>query len=210
MRQEAVLSAALQGALAQISRHSREIVLLGVSPEELDQDLGYIVPGPVDERGVLTVERVVEKPSLTMANELVGAGGLWNTFIVVSTGRALMDLVRKRFPEIVSVMMAAFESDRREGSEGTAMAELYQKLPAVDFSRDILTEQVSSLRVLPVQPCGWSDLGTPKRVADTLRRLPRPVCSTSTRSSVGYLSLAGQHARIHVHDGSGRRPEAPR
>ena len=204
VRQEAVLSAALQGALEQLSWRSREIVLLGVSPEERDQDLGYIVPGPVDERGLLTVERFVEKPSLTMANELISAGGLWNTFIVVSTGLALIELVRKRFPELVSVMLAAFESDRREGSEGAAMAELYEKLPAVDFSRDILTEQLSDLRVIPVRPCGWSDLGTPKRIADTLRRLPRPVCATSTRSSVGYLSLADQHARIYGVQGIGR------
>ena len=159
----AVLSAALQGALKHLSEHPGEIALLGVSAEELGPGLGYIVPGPVDERGVLMVERIVEKPSLTPANELVRAGGLWNILIVVSTGLALIDRVRERFPGIVSIMIAAFESDRREGSEGIAMAELSQKLPAVGFSPDLLTEQVSRLRVRALERCGWTDLGTPKR-----------------------------------------------
>ncbi|EQD45586.1 nucleotidyl transferase, partial [mine drainage metagenome] len=148
-----------------------------------------------DGRGALTVTRFVEKPSLVAANELIQAGGLWNTFIVVSTGLALLELYRKRFPEIVDVMRSALESDRRASWEGAAMAELYERLPVVDFSRDLLAEQLTALRVLPVRPCGWSDLGTPERVAGALRRTPRPV-EAPQQSSVGYLSLAEQYERV--------------
>ena len=42
---------------------------------------------------------------------------------------------------------------------------------ALDFSRDVLEGQESRLRVLTVPACGWSDLGTPRRVADTLSRI---------------------------------------
>ena len=210
VRNAAVLSAALQGALEHLAEHPGDIVLLGASPEELDPGLGYIVPGPVDERGVLMIERIVEKPSLTLANELARAGGFWNISIVVSTRLALIDRVRERFPEIVSVMTDAFEPGRREGSEETAIAELYQKLPAVEFSRDILTEQVPGLRVRPLQPCGWSDLGTSKRVAATPRGGPRPVGDTSKRVSAGYLSLTDQYARTRARDGAAMRPVGPR
>ncbi len=203
VRQESLLTSAIQDALEQRDGRFQEIVLLGVRPQEPDPDLGYIVPGPSDGRGALTVERFVEKPSLVVANELIRAGGLWNTFIVVSTGLALLELYRKRFPEIVSVMSAALDSDRRTGAEGTAMAELYDTLPVVDFSRDILAEQLSDLRVLPVQPCGWSDLGTPKRVSDALSRTPRPAQVHRMRSSVGCLSLAEQHERIRGLHGLG-------
>ena len=203
VRQEALLTSAIHDALEQLEWRFHETVLLGVRPEGLDPDLGYIVPGPNDGRGALTVERFVEKPSLVRTNELIRAGGLWNTFVVVSTGRTLLELYRKRFPEIVDVMRSAYESDRRAGSEGAVMAELYARLPVVDFSRDILAEQLSDLRVLPVPPCGWSDLGTPRRVSDALRRTPRPVVTPSMRSSMGYLSLADQHERARTAHGAG-------
>jgi len=198
VRDEALLTASIEDALRQLEWRFDETVLLGVQPEDLDPDLGYIMPGPGDGRGALRVERFVEKPSLAVATELIRAGGLWNTFIVVSTGLALLELFRRRFPEIVSVMSAAFESDRRAGSDGAAMAELYERLPVVDFSRDILAEQLSALRVLPVRPCGWSDLGTLKRVSAALRSAPRPAQAPSMLPSSGYLSLADQHERIRA------------
>lgn len=198
VRYEAVLTVALEGALGRIARQAQETVLLGVQPEELDPDLGYVVPGSSDGEGAFRVDHFVEKPSLAMANELIRSGALWNTFIVASRGRALLDLFRERFPEIVRVMFAAFESDRRSGPEGGAMAELYDRLPVIDFSRDILAEQLSQLRVLPVPPCGWSDLGTPKRVSDALRRAPRPAEAPWMRPSMGYLSLAEQHERVRA------------
>lgn len=202
VREESVLTSAIQDALEQLQRRRSQILLLGIRPQELDPDLGYIVPGLSDGRGAFTVERFVEKPSLVLASDLIRAGALWNTFIVASTGLALLKLYRDRFPEIVSLMMSAFEADHRAVSDGIAMAEVYEQLPAVDFSRDILAGPLADLRVLPVPPCGWSDLGTPKRVAEALRRTPRPV-EAPARLSVGYLSLADQHVRVRLAQGAG-------
>ena len=50
-----------------------------------------------------------------------------------------------------------------------ATSDLYGQLPELDFSRHVLEGAEQSLRVLPVPACGWSDLGTPKRVAEALR-----------------------------------------
>ncbi len=54
-----------------------------------------------------------------------------------------------------------------------SLAELYRRLDSVDFTRAIAQGAEESLRVVAAPPCGWSDLWTPKRVADTLRRLDR-------------------------------------
>lgn len=205
VRQEALLTCALEDALEQLEWRFHETLLLGVSPEEVYPDLGYIVPGPSDGRGALAVERFVEKPSPALAHELVQAGGLWNTFIVVSTGLALLDLYRRRFSDIVTLMRAAIESDRLAGPEGRAMAALYDRLPDLDFSRDILAGQLARLRVLPVRPCGWSDLGTPRRVSEALRQAPRSTDAPEWRACLGYLSLADQHERVHGTHGFGSR-----
>ena len=50
-----------------------------------------------------------------------------------------------------------------------ALSRLYGDLPTVDFSRDVLAHFPRKLRVIQVPHCGWTDLGTPKRVAATVR-----------------------------------------
>ncbi|HEY4369031.1 MAG TPA: hypothetical protein VGN07_17490 [Steroidobacteraceae bacterium] len=78
-----------------------------------------------------------------------------------------------------------------------AMVDLYARLPIIDFSRDLLEPQAQQWRVLEVPPCGWSDLGTPARVADTLRRVgvlksKRAKRSLSRRSNLHQALLAGE------------------
>jgi hypothetical protein len=57
------------------------------------------------------------------------------------------------------------------GMARNALDELYQRLPIVDFSRAIVQGSESRLRVITAPACGWTDLGTPERVAQTLQRL---------------------------------------
>jgi hypothetical protein len=54
-------------------------------------------------------------------------------------------------------------------AEGAELDELYQSLPDIDFSRDILEGNEAKLRVLTVPRCGWSDLGTLDRIALMVR-----------------------------------------
>ena len=63
-----------------------------------------------------------------------------------------------------------------------------------DFSRDVLCNRnVENLRVLPVPQCGWSDLGTPLRVTQTLKRLGggRRVAEASVKMGA-QISLAAR------------------
>ncbi len=196
VRQEAVLAKSLRAAIEQLQWRLDEIVLLGLQPEEADPELGYISPGRSDGRGALTVARFVEKPPQAQARELVEAGALWNAFILVSSAQALLALFQRHIPEIVRDMREALRRDLAAGVGGTALAQLYDRLPTIDFSSDILRGEESSLRVLPVPRCGWTDLGTPKRVADALRRTPRPETSGWVREALGQLSLAAQHDRL--------------
>lgn len=197
--QEAVLTASVRDALEQLDWRGDETLLLGIQPGEVDPDLGYILPGEADGRGALTVARFIEKPSHAVAGELIRAGGLWNAFIVVTTAGALLDLFRERIPQVVAAMRAAVQRDREQGSGATAVTELYRRLPVIDFSRDIVAGQESKLRVFPVRPCGWSDLGTPKRVAEVLERARRAKAALPGRPATpAHVSLAAQHERMQA------------
>lgn len=192
---EDVLGDALRQALAELRAHPSGIVLLGLSPEEADPDLGYIVPGP-REGLVDTVDRFIEKPAPALAQALVAAGALWNAFIVVASGRALLRLFERRLPKIVLEMQAAVLPEDLTPGAGSAISELYRELPNIDFSRHVLQGAEAELRVLAVPACGWSDLGTPLRVARTLQTLPRwsPGAGDRSDSATGLLNLAARHA----------------
>jgi len=197
VRDEPVLAAALQEAVRKLEGRRNHVLLLGIYPEEADPDLGYIVPGSVDGPAVGTVSRFVEKPNAPLAHVLITAGALWNTFIVAAHAQALLQMFAQFVPRIVTDMRSVVEHNPCTGDAPDAVIDLYRRLPNIDFSRQILQHTTSVLRLLHVKNCGWSDLGTPQRVAKVLRRLPRldVVDNESLDRRSGLLSLAAQHAR---------------
>jgi mannose-1-phosphate guanylyltransferase len=191
----------LHATAALLDRHAGDLLLLGIEPDEADPELGYIVPAEASSSGASPVARFAEKPSAGLASELVGRGALWNSFIFGAHGAVLMDLLRQRLPAVVDAMIAALAQDARESPEGTALADLYEILNSVDFSRSILQGAEARLKVVRAPACGWTDLGTPRRVGETLQRRPMVVHGESHRRRVrvpGFINLAVQHARLPV------------
>lgn len=194
VRDEQVLAIALRDAARELDTRCDAIVLIGIHPEEPDPELGYILPGPADG-ALCTVDQFVEKPSAARARALVAAGALWNAFIVVARAQALQRLFERQFPRIVCDMRRAVANSGLARDSSAATVNLYRKLPSIDFSRQILQGAESALRVQRVPCCGWSDLGTPKRLAETLQKLP-PTDRTEeecSASAPGLLSLAARY-----------------
>ena len=191
---EAVLTRALRTAVAELETRRDALIILGITPEDPDPDLGYIVPG-AQAHGIANVERFVEKPSTALARSLVAAGALWNAFIIAAHAQTLLRLFRTRIPQIVVEMSAAMERDA-PGNEDAALQALYENLETLDFSEHVMQGAEPMLRVLRVEPCGWSDLGTPGRVAATLRRAPlrAPPKDPTSTPLTGVLNLAVQQA----------------
>ena len=200
VRVESCLVRSLRAALETIRLHEGRTLLLGVKPEEPDPELGYIVPGAANDPAALPVLQFIEKPSTTDALRLIERGALWNTFIIAGSIRGLLGLYERAVPELLTEMHRAVRRDREAASAGRSVTKLYARLRSVDFSHDILPGQESSIRVVRVPPCGWSDLGTPERVARTLAHPPTEKMPTGKRTrhldaQVSPLSLAEQHAR---------------
>jgi len=193
---ESILQSSLAASMEQVSRCPDRPVLLGLQPEEPDSELGYIVPGEPHALGGRTVARFVEKPELPMAAQIVRAGALWNTFIIAASARALLNLYLPRFAPTVMEMQVIVGSALQHKSAGgwPAIVDMYTRMPELDFSRDLLEGREASLSVLPVPACGWSDLGTPHRVGETLRKLPGARVSAQASDMAGYINLAVRHA----------------
>ena len=196
--EERVLARSLVGAIEHLKACRNEVILLGIEPEGVDPELGYIVPGGVVGGMLRTVDRFVEKPAPEVARQLIMAGALWNAFIVAARAPALLAMFMMRIPEIVSDLGAAVAHDSIDPGSPIAAAHVYRRLPVLDFSRDIAAGNERMLRALRVPACTWSDLGTPVRVAHTLAlmRARTPVREEALPAMGSWINLAAQHAML--------------
>ncbi|MGB8693185.1 MAG: sugar phosphate nucleotidyltransferase [Steroidobacteraceae bacterium] len=148
---EQLLAQAVQQALAHVRAARSELVLLGMAPSEANPELGYIVPGMPDGCGAHTVRAFVDKPSRVEAERLIGGGALLNAFIMVARCDTLLGMYAQALPEVLQSMQRAldYHNDRRR-----ELAELYQRLPVLEFSRQVLAVvDKQALRVITVPEC---------------------------------------------------------
>ena len=194
VQNEALFARALRN-MTEFASHTEEaIYLLGAEPGGSDTELGYIVPAHRHDDEPARVMRFVEKPDAVQARHLLAAGALWNMFIIAGSADALLRLYAPSHASSVALMRAAI--GEMEMSGAAALASTYRELPAVDFSRDLLEPQAGRLQVLRAPPCGWSDLGTPKRVIETLTQLQAELDGVPVPSPCAALSLADQYGRL--------------
>lgn len=181
VRRERVLEAALRLAVRECRRAPAHVALLGMTPDAPETEFGWILPAP-GRWVVRGVERFVEKPSRQVAVELLEQEAVWNSFLLVGAGRAFLDLAARRLPAVASAFARTFEGARPTSSE--SLERLYGSIPSADLSRDVLQGSEPCLRVQLVPPCGWTDLGTPRRVAECLARRDADECECSAAGPV--------------------------
>ena len=206
---ESILHESLLCAARLAQRDPTRAIILGLEPDEPDPDLGYIVPGAAGPLGGRAVARFIEKPDWRSAGELIAAGALWNSFILCATAQSLIDLYLPRYAALVTEMRVVLNrgfASHSPTAAWPALVAMYERMPVLDFSRDLLKGREDRLRVLPTPGCGWSDLGTPRRVAEALRKL-RPVENPRADLRPACLDLAVQHAR-YADPYAGDRQEA--
>jgi mannose-1-phosphate guanylyltransferase len=191
---EETLAEACRTALARLEEDPERLVLLGITPDSADSEYGWIVPGASLGNGFSGVTAFVEKPRPRIAADLRRRGGLWNSFLVAATGSALLALYGRRLPALL-VRLAGAPISTRLGAAPELTA-IYDELPPHDFSRAVLQGAEGTLSLLPVPACGWSDLGTPARVAQCIDQLPP--APRRERPALPYpapIDLARSHSR---------------
>jgi mannose-1-phosphate guanylyltransferase len=192
---------------ANVASDNRDLVyLLGAEPDSPDEELGYIVPTERRRDSPAGVLRFLEKPSSGEAQQLLAQGALWNTFIISSSVHALLSLFNEKLASTVTAMRQALALANGGEVGFGALEALYDNLEPLDFSRDVLQRREQTLRVVRLPSCGWTDLGTLKRVQSTVHALQRGA-STGGAEAL-YLDLATLHrARVPDRSAQPSRPE---
>jgi mannose-1-phosphate guanylyltransferase len=169
---EEALGAHADFAFAQAKSHPARVILLGIVPEGSEQAYGWIEPGsPLDADSTIPISKVRrfwEKPSRRIAAHLLRRGCLWNSFVMVGTVGAFMNMMEQTLPNLLASFGSICALADPEMEEEWLRA-LYLKEPATNFSTEVLVARPSDLAVIRAAGLGWSDLGEPERVLSMLR-----------------------------------------
>ncbi|HVO96220.1 MAG TPA: hypothetical protein VMT22_25410, partial [Terriglobales bacterium] len=112
--------------------------------------------------------RFWEKPSSGLAAVLQLRGCLWNSFVMIASVQALIDIIASAIPALYNVFAPAmpfFGTDE----EPRRMKKLYALLGEINFSDRVLALVPERLTVLKVSGIKWNDLGEPKRVLGSIQ-----------------------------------------
>jgi mannose-1-phosphate guanylyltransferase len=157
--EERVLRRSLLKAALLLRGGKQRVVLLGMTPSNLDPEYGWIVPSAISSGTLSDVSSFVERPSVEAARAVMERGALVNAFTMLGDASALLRLYEETLPELLGMFLQEHEGAGSDGLEA-----LYARIPSADFSRDVLMRSIRGVSVLPVPECGWSDLGTPARI----------------------------------------------
>ena len=124
-----------------VENNEADLVLMGIKPTEPSTKFGYIVPTEKDGE-ILKVSRFTEKPTESLAKELIENGALWNGGVFAFKLGYIIDIVAKY------VSLDSFASVR----------EHYKDFPKISFDYEV-AEKAKSIAVVPFSG-QWKDLGT--------------------------------------------------
>jgi len=190
VEREEALEGALSRAIQAVNQSSEKIIILGVRPHSPDPEYGWVLPCEQCELLPCKVECFFEKPDVETAAGLLRDGALLNSFILVAKVGSLLSLYEAHLPHLRTSFERALGVGRPTWDEDV-LDDLYESIPTLDFSRDVLESATEKLWVCPVQTCGWSDLGTPERLSDHLthcRGSLHPGCNVASPGGVPPLA----------------------
>lgn len=167
---------AVHRALCTLEWIPDQYIVLGVPPDRLELDYGWVVPGdPIDgaERyQIRAVKAFVVRPTAVQADAALAGGALWNTSVMAAKAETLWQMGWQCFPDL----MPRFERLSRSigtSKEAQILDEIYHDIPAHDLVSELLQRVPDRAAVMEMHGVLWSDWGTPTRMIDSLRRIRR-------------------------------------
>ena len=155
----------VEDAWLALARWPELTILLGMTPDRVEDQYGWIEPGETLSDGppLYRVRRFWEKPAPRVALSIWARGALWNSFVMVARATSLLALIEGAAPALYRTFIGGSEAVGR-AAEAEVFRRLYSGITPMDFSRDVLATHRGDLAVLPVSGIAWSDVGDPARL----------------------------------------------
>jgi mannose-1-phosphate guanylyltransferase len=132
---------------------------------------------------------VLGAPSLAGAAESpwLVPGALASTGITIARRSTLIALFTATVPDLVADCVT-FGVDWMDGR--ASLRSLYDGIPPRDFNRQVLYAAPTSLAVAEIPPCGFTDLGSPAKLAKFLRDQATPLRPAFLRRALSSTARA--------------------
>src|SRR5262249_32449938 len=134
------------------------LVLLGVFPESLETEYGWIVPDSrVDSKGcrLRKVQSFIEKPQRCVAERQLARRALWNTLVMVGKVEKFWQLGWRCIPDMMG-LFEVFAEAINAPEESEFLESLYCVMPSRNFSTNLLERVVEDVAVLELRGVLWS------------------------------------------------------
>ncbi len=171
--EEAFAEVVRQAALA-VELMPERIILLGVKPDRIEMDYGWIkLAEELGHNGKYRMWQVggfVEKPAPTVQRSLRCEPALWNTMILIGKVDTIWKLGWKCLPSTMR-QFELFEQSIGSEREEAVLETLYRVMSARNFSKDILEQVPDHLLVMEMEGIAWNDWGRAERITESLRHI---------------------------------------
>ncbi|HWH79559.1 MAG TPA: mannose-1-phosphate guanylyltransferase, partial [Candidatus Binatus sp.] len=154
-----------------LALRQNQLITIGIRPDYPETGYGYIMKGKrangKAKSRAFQVKKFSEKPTLSIAKQLLRQGSLWNSGIFVWKAATLLALLNRYQPEI-GARLTAIKQAAKGKSLGkpnpqlrAVIAREYKKMPNISIDYAVLEKAGAEGKVLTVEAdFGWSDVGS--------------------------------------------------
>ncbi len=186
----------------EIAAAGENIVVLGIHPSRAETGYGYIQAGSTAANGALQVQRFIEKPEATLAEQFVAAGNYyWNSGMFLWSAHTLANALREHLPNTAAILEQIADTFGTSKFSRT-FDRLYASCENISIDYAVLEprsakgEGKSNIFCLPSN-FGWNDLGSWTALHEH-HVAKRPTQENNLISSEGIFTLNAQGNYIHA------------
>ena len=193
------------GSAVEIAMRQDSLVTIGIRPNYPETGYGYIMKGKSlggKPGAAYQVKRFREKPSVSMAQQLIRQGSLWNSGIFVWKASLLLELMQRYQPTIARGLEQIKKAARGKSLGAPSprirsiVAREYKKMPNISIDYAVLEKAGSEGKVITLEAdFGWSDVGS---WAAVHRMLPHD--ENGNAGNGKWLTLGAKNSLIHAED----------
>jgi len=156
------------GRAASLTQQGK-LVTFGIVPGHPETGYGYIQRGSTLASDGFTVNRFVEKPDLSTAQEYLSSGDyFWNSGMFMFGARRYLAELEKHRPDILAICQAAFEGSQTDLHFTRINESAFAECPedSIDYA---VMEKTDNAAVVALD-AGWSDIGSWSALWDVSRK----------------------------------------
>ncbi len=157
---QVAFTVAMQNAIREAATGS--IVILGITPDRPETGYGYIQASAGTNEEAMLVQRFVEKPDTSTAQQYLDEGGyFWNAGMFVLRASVWLKALQTFRPDIAQASQAAWAAKKQDAQFIRPGREEFAAIPSDSVDYAVMEHCPGSAFPIQMVPldAGWSDLG---------------------------------------------------